>query len=1511
MARRAGSTVIDLGPELWLGAFGKHPGWNDHIDDLGLETDRLVAVKRALYTEGIGGVVDSGHWESLEGGRRTEGFDHSFLWRNHDGLVVGRLWNSSDGKGRDRYPMILACQCKGAPLRFVTERVLPRLRTLEEECRRAESAATVISLVDAARRELRIAAEKSGRVSREPMQPPAAVSVLAGVESMGPDLQGLERVLYQVERDFASYRRPERGESGTRSRTMDTRPQMMRTPRVSLNIGEEWGLWLRLLASRLDPLTPMLCITNEQRGWTDVIVGEPGSNQLRCLQASDEALPLTTSIPYTLDPTFKASVATQIEDGTRGRIAEFDPAYIDAAADRIAQMQRASSPAASRGGGGLPMPVIFAGIAGVVLLGAVLAAVAFFGGGIGGGPAADEDAPVEATSLSVAESRALDALDAWCAQADLWVLEVSAGLPRVESFGDGHVDRVIAFVSSGEAGGASRFDPVDALDVDFPATRPRAQFAASVRVGELPDVIGRAESRGTVSAGVADVERLSGLLSAQQWAAAGRVRALSDRLGAFGAEAAALSVGAIVQRLEAGTGRERLAAIEEIVSSQAAVERLHADLALLAEVVDGVANADLDGGDRVLAGFEALVREAVREAADGVTSLERVVVISERLSPTAAVGQDLGSFLDTGWLRVDAELFDQDPASIGAARDAADVRAWIAAASDLRFAQVDPSADPRLRGDLGPQVGAVAQRLGRIGNGWDGDDDTRAQINALRSRAESLAESWGRASAIPWTNATRDQVERETTEVAERLSILRDDADALGSELNVSIDQYVASLDPSLSRRGIKEIDTQWAALRADFVRRVGRDDAVALRLSVDTARSTLLSLEGRMPEVNLPARAQLLDVNDALAAQLSWTESTTRRAIDAMDWDGNAFASPDARAADAAVDELRRRTAELEELADDFVRIETNLLSGRAMNDRTGDGLTPEVALERWRDSAILEDDRVAAAASGVLELARAVESMGRVGMSQAIDALDHETFAVGMAAWRRVVDLSVDAPLTPAQFVQIEDSLHALKTQAARVGVDPVEDGLRSSITEAVTRSAQAATSADGLGGVVAVGGRLGVGVGDLGLSPGRAFDAALLGFIARARSVGVDDIAGVRAVIDDWSVVEAAGRRAGVPASSLDGIRPLLESAALEQDAGDRIDPATLGPGRAGFDGRWLSGTRLEYRAASGVVLRFAFVTPDGGDPVMLGEHEAPVSLLTDHVWSDPVARAAVEATLREASTNMDTLQGPRTWVWTSESGGAPVLADRWLRPAAATQSDFSGPGDGPTGRSPLTRVSRSAAVVLAAGVGCRLPTTAEWQAAYAGMGSPGPGPEFNLRDAALAARRDDLDRSSPQTEYPTEGAFRGRGEDDPQGYLAPTFEFNDGAVWFRPSRTGDPFADLLGNVAEMVAEYRGAAASARGDLGEGGGVSAADVEGFRRSGDLVVRVIGGSALSPIPPYAPLIEPREMSSRRAPMGFTDVGFRLAFGLGGRTVEQSAVSRAGARAAELPLLTIESGGS
>ena len=67
-----------------LAGFGKHPAWDDHIDDIGLETESLVIAKRVIYSEGIASQISSGAWKQLENSGRAMDFDHRFVWGRSD-----------------------------------------------------------------------------------------------------------------------------------------------------------------------------------------------------------------------------------------------------------------------------------------------------------------------------------------------------------------------------------------------------------------------------------------------------------------------------------------------------------------------------------------------------------------------------------------------------------------------------------------------------------------------------------------------------------------------------------------------------------------------------------------------------------------------------------------------------------------------------------------------------------------------------------------------------------------------------------------------------------------------------------------------------------------------------------------------------------------------------------------------------------------------------------------------------------------------------------------------------------------------------------------------------------------------------------------------------------------------------------------------------------------------------------------------------------------------------------
>jgi hypothetical protein len=283
-----------------LAAFGKHPGWNDHIDDLGLDSDLLVAAKRVIYVEGIGGNIDSGAWERLDSEHRLAGFDHLLAWRLGRDLVLARIWSSSDGKGRTRYPLIACAQLTDLPLEWSLRHAIPILERLREQCVAATSADAVRSAFGAAKAEL----EGQAAAAPTPEQAAADPTVrhrLGTRPELGPDALGLLRVLYQIEREMGAYRPRS---AGTRTRTFDLRPQQLRIPACDPAPDRAVALWLDLFGVELDPSAPVMLIVPIGSPWLDVIVGEPSAAQLFCIRATRQTLPLTTEIPYNLDAEF-------------------------------------------------------------------------------------------------------------------------------------------------------------------------------------------------------------------------------------------------------------------------------------------------------------------------------------------------------------------------------------------------------------------------------------------------------------------------------------------------------------------------------------------------------------------------------------------------------------------------------------------------------------------------------------------------------------------------------------------------------------------------------------------------------------------------------------------------------------------------------------------------------------------------------------------------------------------------------------------------------------------------------------------------------------------------------------------------------------------------------------------------------------------------------------------------------------------------------------------------------
>ena len=295
---------------LSLAVFGKHPGWDDHIEDLGIETDWLIRIRQAFYVEGLGRNIESGAWDKLENEGRLVPFRHLAVWQAPEGIVVGRLWASRDGKGRSKYPMVLLIQARECPLDWVLREMPPRLEEAERQCTTAARAEDVRGIVQALRDDLRGLEAPAGEGEEIPGRPAVETpAFLADCPALAPRGEGLFRVLYKIYREMAAYAPPETRASSP----ADRRPGHLRVPRCADSVEQACSLWSGLLAGQLEPLTPLVFLLPLQEPWLDILVGVPAVQQFFCLQASPESLPLTSDVPYTWDAEFARRAEAVVE----------------------------------------------------------------------------------------------------------------------------------------------------------------------------------------------------------------------------------------------------------------------------------------------------------------------------------------------------------------------------------------------------------------------------------------------------------------------------------------------------------------------------------------------------------------------------------------------------------------------------------------------------------------------------------------------------------------------------------------------------------------------------------------------------------------------------------------------------------------------------------------------------------------------------------------------------------------------------------------------------------------------------------------------------------------------------------------------------------------------------------------------------------------------------------------------------------------------------------------------
>ncbi|QOI99987.1 MAG: hypothetical protein HRU70_05600 [Phycisphaeraceae bacterium] len=272
-------------PGVWLGVFGKHPAWDDHIDDIGLETQRLVEVKRSLYTRGLTDAFDSGAWDRLEERDRLPGFSHTLVWRWPGDVVVARMWSSKDGKGRTRYPMIAAVQASGLPHDRAVAVSIAALAPLERRCATASSQASVRSSVAETLNSLR---EQLGvSPGSDPADPDPAGLALVSAWASGAPREAFPRIVHHLAASAGGT-----GAIHFRGAMVGTREGASACAWIAAAMG--------VLGVQRVLRDGVLAVEARDAGLVDLIIGEASPSSLRCLRSARSVEPMTQDVPYTL-----------------------------------------------------------------------------------------------------------------------------------------------------------------------------------------------------------------------------------------------------------------------------------------------------------------------------------------------------------------------------------------------------------------------------------------------------------------------------------------------------------------------------------------------------------------------------------------------------------------------------------------------------------------------------------------------------------------------------------------------------------------------------------------------------------------------------------------------------------------------------------------------------------------------------------------------------------------------------------------------------------------------------------------------------------------------------------------------------------------------------------------------------------------------------------------------------------------------------------------------------------
>lgn len=302
-------------------AFGKHPCWDDHIEEIGIVNDSIALAKRILYVNGIGSIIDSGDWESATPEKIVTDFDHTYVWFRKNEFLIGQLWASSDGKGRSKYPMVIGCHLKQVPLNLAFKKIFPYLKILEARCKSCSKQTELLKAVEETQSSicqvLSIKSKDIDKNQKAKQKRELRESLLPKNDEIEQTEEGWIRILYHLKSQLTNYT-----DKNFRPKHFNKQAigaEVLRLPLINQSFENSVGPWLRFLQTQISTDTPLLFIAPRQMPWNDIIIGEPSKRELFNLKVSLESFPYPYQIPYSINDEFKNKAQGVMRVLTKGK----------------------------------------------------------------------------------------------------------------------------------------------------------------------------------------------------------------------------------------------------------------------------------------------------------------------------------------------------------------------------------------------------------------------------------------------------------------------------------------------------------------------------------------------------------------------------------------------------------------------------------------------------------------------------------------------------------------------------------------------------------------------------------------------------------------------------------------------------------------------------------------------------------------------------------------------------------------------------------------------------------------------------------------------------------------------------------------------------------------------------------------------------------------------------------------------------------------------------------------